>query len=67
MPVTDEQNSKTEPVQGRDIDTAYHFALPELREAVTTLGTDESRELLDMMIDGQRLKDVADLPLDLTV
>ncbi|GAA1727288.1 NgoMIV family type II restriction endonuclease [Brachybacterium phenoliresistens] len=50
-----------------DIDTVYHFALPELKEAVNELGTDESRELLSMMVEGQRLRDIADLPLDLSV
>lgn len=50
-----------------DIDTVYHFALPELQDAVSEHGTDESRELLAMMVEGQRLKDIADLALDLTV
>lgn len=50
-----------------DIDTVYHFALPELQAAVAAHGNDESRELLAMMIEGQRLKDIADLPLDLAI
>jgi NgoMIV restriction enzyme len=50
-----------------DIDCVYHFALPELQAAVRAHGTDESQELLAMMVDGKRLKDIADLPLDLAV
>ena len=50
-----------------DIDCVYHFALPELIEAVRAEGGEDTNELLDMMIEGRRLKDIADLPLDLTV
>lgn len=50
-----------------DIDCVYHFALQELQEAVASHGNDESRELLGMMVEGQRLKDIADLPLDLSI
>ena len=48
-----------------DIDCVYHFALPELVAAVTAAGRDDVIELLDMMIEGRRLKDISDLPLDL--
>ncbi|WP_243310419.1 NgoMIV family type II restriction endonuclease [Fundidesulfovibrio agrisoli] len=50
-----------------DIDCVYHFALPELIHAVTTLELDDSREMLQTMIDGKRLRDIADLPLDLII
>lgn len=50
-----------------DIDTVYHFALPELQAAVNEHGNSESRELLSMMVEGQRVRDIADLPLDLTI
>ncbi len=50
-----------------DIDCVYHFALDELYHAVSISGSDEPRELLNIMIDGKRLKDIADLPLDLAV
>jgi hypothetical protein len=30
-------------------------------------GGEDTKELLDMMIEGKRLKDIADLPLDLAV
>jgi hypothetical protein len=50
-----------------DIDCVYHFALPELREAVSTDGHGDAIELLEMMIAGKRLRDIADLPLDLAI
>ncbi|MHA3840605.1 NgoMIV family type II restriction endonuclease [Sphingomonas aestuarii] len=48
-----------------DLDCVYHFALPELVQAVEALGQDEVVNLLGMMIEGDRLRDIADLPLDL--
>ena len=48
-----------------DIDCVYHFALPELVRAVDQHGNDDSRESLATMVEGRRLRDVADLPLDL--
>ncbi len=48
-----------------DIDCVYHFALPELIDACRAEGPEDTNELLDMMIEGKRLKDIADLPLDL--
>ena len=50
-----------------DIDCVYHFALTELRESIEETGNDEALQLLDMMIQGKRLKDIADLPLDLII
>ena len=51
-----------------DIDCVYHFALYELLDAVgkcSSRSRDEAMILLDNMIDGKRLKDISDLPLDL--
>lgn len=50
-----------------DIDCVYHFALPELRDAVRELGWADSEESLNIMVNGKRLKDISDLPLDLAV
>lgn len=50
-----------------DIDCVYHFALPELIDAVTEEGSEEAKEMLAMMVEGKRLKDIADLPLDLAI
>lgn len=65
-----------EPMPGRlaslalgtgDIDCVYHFALYELNEAVKEYGLDDSAEMLCTLIDGKRLKDISDLPLDLAI
>lgn len=50
-----------------DMDCIYHFALPELVRAVNELGQSEAIALLNIMIEGKRLRDIADLPLDLSV
>lgn len=50
-----------------DIDCVYHFALPELITSVEKLGNDDSSRLVRIMVDGRRLKDITDLPLDLAV
>jgi len=50
-----------------DIDCVYHFALPELRDTVKELGLSDSEESLNIMVNGKRLKDISDLPLDLAV
>lgn len=65
-----------EPLPGRlaslalgtgDIDCMYHFALYELIEAVKATGSEDSIEVLDVLTQGKRLKDISDLPLDLAV
>ncbi len=50
-----------------DIDCVYHFALYELIKIVNILEMDKAKQQLDIMIDGKRLKDISDLPLDLVV
>lgn len=50
-----------------DIDCLYHFALPELIEAVVRSDNDEAYTLMTAMVDGKRLRDIADLPLDLAI
>jgi hypothetical protein len=50
-----------------DIDCIYHFALYELVEAVEAIGAEDSKELLKILINGKRLKDISDLSLDLTI
>lgn len=50
-----------------DIDCVYHFALPELLETVKELGYEDAIEMLQTMIEGKRLRDVSDLPLDLVI
>ena len=50
-----------------DIDCIYHFALYELIKAVHDTQAEDSIELLNILIQGKRLKDISDLPLDLAV
>ena len=50
-----------------DIDCVYHFALDELEASIKDLGNSEAEDMLAIMVDGKRLKDIADLPFDLTV
>lgn len=50
-----------------DIDCVYHIALYELQKAVQESGNDEALSMLNTMIDGKRLKDISDLPLDLAI
>ncbi len=49
-----------------DIDCVYHFALTEL-VAVLKEQERESLDLVLTMIEGKRLRDIADLPLDLVI
>jgi len=48
-----------------DIDCVYHSMLYELVKTVRRIGAEDSIELLETMINGNRLKDISDLPLDL--
>jgi NgoMIV restriction enzyme len=50
-----------------EIDCVYHFALYELIAAVRDCGEESAIDSLDVMLDGKRLKDITDLPLDLAV
>lgn len=50
-----------------DIDCVYHFVLYELRKALVEQERDETIELLDTMVEGRRLRDISDLPLDLVI
>ena len=50
-----------------DIDCVYHFALPELIQAVQEVGSEDANETLQTLVQGKRLKDISDLPLDLSV
>lgn len=50
-----------------DIDCVYHFALYELMAAVTEADLEDAGEMLRIMVEGKRLRDISDLPLDLAV
>lgn len=50
-----------------DIDCVYHFALYELIRSVKEVGSEDAIEILETLVQGKRLKDISDLPLDLAV
>lgn len=50
-----------------DIDCVYHFALYELLDAVKDIEAEDALEMLTILTNGRRLKDISDLPLDLAV
>ena len=50
-----------------DIDCTYHVALHELREVVDASEWGDARAALEVMVEGRRLRDISDLPLDLIV
>lgn len=50
-----------------DIDHVYHFALHELIDTVKDLKMNDAEDLINIMIQGKRLRDISDLPLDLIV
>jgi len=50
-----------------DLDCVYHFALNELKEAVSEIGNQDQMDMLNTMMEGQRLRDISDLPFDLAV
>lgn len=55
------------PREKNSIGCVYHFALNELFAAVKACGNDDTLELLNIMVNGKRLKDISDLPLDLAI
>lgn len=50
-----------------DVDCTYHAALDELIDAARETGRTDQLEMLNDLINGQRLRDISDLPLDLAV
>lgn len=50
-----------------EIDCVYHFALYELEKTLTDAGLGDALDLFRIMVEGKRLKDISDLPLDLAV
>ena len=50
-----------------EIDCVYHFALYELEQTLKALRYEDALDLFYIMVNGKRLKDISDLPLDLAV
>ena len=50
-----------------DIDCVYHFALNELKEGIENIGNEDQLDMLNMLIEGRRIRDISDLPFDLAI
>lgn len=48
-----------------DLDCVYHFALPELQESILEIENEDQMDMLTILIEGRRLRDISDLPFDL--
>ena len=48
-----------------DVDCVYHFALPEMRAAIEEIDNEDQMDMLNILIQGKRLRDISDLPFDL--
>jgi hypothetical protein len=48
-----------------DLDCMYHVALGELLEAIDELGDSDHKEVVQGLVQGRRLRDISDLPVDL--
>lgn len=48
-----------------DVDCVYHFALHELRAAIEEIDNEDQMDMLKIMLEGKRLRDISDLPFDL--
>ncbi len=50
-----------------DLDCVYHMALSELLRAVEQAENEDQLDMLTMLIEGRRLRDISDLPFDLAI
>lgn len=50
-----------------DLDCVYHFALYELQNALDAIRNEDQADMLSMLVQGNRLRDISDLPLDLAI
>ena len=50
-----------------DIDCVYHFALDELKTAIVNMKNEDQLDMLNILIEGRRLRDISDLPFDLAI
>lgn len=50
-----------------DVDCTYHAALHELLAGAAEAGREDQLDSLRILVDGRRLRDISDLPLDLAI
>jgi hypothetical protein len=49
-----------------DLDCVYHFALNELADTIQSIDNQDQLDMLYMLMEGRRLRDISDLPFDLS-
>jgi len=49
------------------VNCVYHFALPELEASIKDIKNEDQLDILKIMVDGRRLRDISDLPFDLAI
>lgn len=50
-----------------DLDCVYHMALNELEQSLQEVGDESQKEVFELLVEGNRLRDISDLPFDLAV
>ena len=50
-----------------DLDCVYHIALPELQSALEAQDNQDQLDMLNLLVEGDRLRDISDLPLDIAI
>lgn len=50
-----------------DIDCVYHFALNELIATLQKINDESQLDMLNILVEGRRLRDISDLPFDLVI
>jgi hypothetical protein len=50
-----------------DLDCVYHMALNELQQAVVAANEETLTDMLNLLVEGKRLRDISDLPFDLAI
>ena len=50
-----------------DLDCVYHVALDELVKALSDIDNQDQAEMLQLLVEGRRLRDISDLPFDLAL
>ncbi len=50
-----------------ELDCVYHFALNELKNAITTINDESQLDMYKTLVEGRRLRDISDLPFDLAI
>ena len=50
-----------------DLDCVYHMALNELEQSLQVAEDESQQEMFELLVSGRRLRDISDLPFDLSI